>query len=45
VIDNKTFGPGDSFRFRYVEDNPGRWLYHCHVFSHLHEMSGWYIVE
>jgi manganese oxidase len=46
VIDNKTFGPGDSFRVRFIEDNPGQWLYHCHVFSHLHEgMSGWYIVE
>lgn len=44
--DNKTFGPGDSFRVRWIEDNPGRWLYHCHVFSHLHKgMSGWYIVE
>ncbi len=46
VVDNKTFGPGDSFRARWIEDNPGRWLYHCHVFSHLHAgMSGWYIVE
>jgi FtsP/CotA-like multicopper oxidase with cupredoxin domain len=46
VIDNKTFGPGDSFRVRWIEDNPGRWLYHCHVFSHLHQgMSGWYNVE
>lgn len=44
--DNKTFGPGDSFRVRFIEDNPGKWLYHCHVFSHLHEgMSGWYNVE
>jgi len=46
IVDNKTFGPGDSFRVRFIEDNPGRWLYHCHVFSHLHQgMSGWYIVE
>ncbi|HTU14452.1 MAG TPA: multicopper oxidase domain-containing protein [Solirubrobacterales bacterium] len=45
IIDNKTFGPGDSFRVRFIEDNPGRWLYHCHVFSHLHQgMSGWYNV-
>lgn len=45
-VDNKTLGPGDSFGFRIKEDNPGRWLYHCHVFSHLHDgMSGWYIVE
>ncbi len=46
IIDNKTFGPGDSFAIRFTEDNPGRWFYHCHVFSHLHDgMSGWYIVE
>ena len=46
IIDNKTFGPGDSFRARWIENNPGRWLYHCHVFTHLHQgMSGWYIVE
>ena len=46
VVDNKTFGPGDSFGVRFTEDNPGHWLYHCHVFSHLHDgMSGWYFVE
>ncbi|MCB0863780.1 MAG: multicopper oxidase domain-containing protein [Solirubrobacterales bacterium] len=46
IIDNKVLGPGDSFEVRFTEDNPGRWLYHCHVFSHLHNgMSGWYIVE
>ena len=44
--DNKIFGPGDSFRVRWIEQNPGRWLYHCHVFSHLVTgMSGWYIVD
>lgn len=46
IVDNKTFGPADSFRVRWIEDNPGRWLYHCHVFTHLAMgMSGWYIVE
>jgi FtsP/CotA-like multicopper oxidase with cupredoxin domain len=46
IVDNRTFGPADSFRIRITEDNPGRWLYHCHVFSHLHDgMSGWYLVE
>jgi manganese oxidase len=46
IIDNQTLGPGDSISATYVENNPGRWLYHCHVFSHLHQgMSGWYIVE
>jgi FtsP/CotA-like multicopper oxidase with cupredoxin domain len=45
VIDNQTLGPGDSISAEFVEDNPGRWFYHCHVFSHLHEgMNGWYLV-
>jgi FtsP/CotA-like multicopper oxidase with cupredoxin domain len=45
VIDNKTIGPGDIITAQFVEDNPGRWFYHCHVFSHLHMgMNGWYIV-
>ena len=31
---------------RFVEDNPGRWLYHCHVFSHQDAgMAGWYVVD
>ncbi len=46
VIDNVTLGPGDMYTARFIEDNPGRWLYHCHVFSHLHAgMSAWYIVN
>lgn len=46
IIDNVTLGPGDSLTARFVEDNPGRWFYHCHVFSHLHQgMNGWYLVE
>jgi manganese oxidase len=46
VVDNRTLGPGDSFTAAFVEDNPGRWMYHCHVFSHLHEgMNGWYLVS
>jgi FtsP/CotA-like multicopper oxidase with cupredoxin domain len=46
VIDNETLGPGDSITASFVEDNPGRWFYHCHVFSHLHTgMNGWYLVS
>jgi manganese oxidase len=46
VIDNETLGPGDAITAAFVEDNPGRWFYHCHVFSHLHEgMNGWYLVS
>ena len=45
VIDNVTLGPGDAITARFTEDNPGRWFYHCHVFSHLHQgMNGWYLV-
>lgn len=46
IIDNVTLGPGDAITADFTEDNPGRWFYHCHVFSHLHMgMNGWYIVE
>jgi len=46
TVDNRTFGPAESFRFELVEDNPGRWFYHCHVFQHLHQgMNGWYLVS
>ena len=46
VVDNAPLGPGDSLTVRFTEDNPGRWLYHCHVFAHLHMgMSGWYVVS
>jgi FtsP/CotA-like multicopper oxidase with cupredoxin domain len=44
--DNPAFGPNEAVTARFVEDNPGRWLYHCHVFSHQDVgMAGWYIVE
>jgi FtsP/CotA-like multicopper oxidase with cupredoxin domain len=46
VIDTKTLGPAESYTASFTEDNPGRWFYHCHVFSHLHMgMNGWYIVS
>jgi FtsP/CotA-like multicopper oxidase with cupredoxin domain len=46
IVDNRGFGPADSFSFEIVEDNPGRWFYHCHVFQHLHQgMNGWYVVS
>ena len=45
-IDNQTLGPGDATTVAFVEDNPGRWFYHCHVFTHLHAgMNGWYLVS
>ena len=27
-------GPNETITARFIEDNPGRWLYHCHVFTH-----------
>jgi FtsP/CotA-like multicopper oxidase with cupredoxin domain len=46
IIDNQTLGPADSITAEFVEDNPGRWFYHCHVFTHLHMgMNGWYTVS
>jgi FtsP/CotA-like multicopper oxidase with cupredoxin domain len=44
--DNPALGPNESVTARFVEDNPGRWLYHCHVFSHQDAgMAGWYVVD
>jgi len=36
--DTQTVGPAESFRIRWRERDPGTWLYHCHVESHM--MSG-----
>jgi FtsP/CotA-like multicopper oxidase with cupredoxin domain len=45
-VDDPSFGPGETVTARFVEDNPGRWLYHCHVFSHMMMgMAGWYVVS
>ena len=45
-IDNPALGPNEIVTARFVEDNPGRWLYHCHVFSHQDAgMAGWYVVD
>jgi FtsP/CotA-like multicopper oxidase with cupredoxin domain len=45
-LDTPTAGPSQTTTVRFVEDNPGRWLYHCHVFSHQDMgMAGWYLVE
>ncbi len=33
--DTQTVGPAESFRIRWKEKDPGTWLYHCHVESHM----------
>ncbi len=44
--DCPTVGPDETITARFREDNPGRWLYHCHVFSHQNAgMAGWYLVD
>jgi FtsP/CotA-like multicopper oxidase with cupredoxin domain len=45
-VDNPSVGPNETVTARFTEDNPGRWLYHCHVFSHQDGgMTGWYVVD
>jgi FtsP/CotA-like multicopper oxidase with cupredoxin domain len=33
--DTQTVGPAESYRFRWREEDPGTWLYHCHVEDHM----------
>ncbi len=43
--DNPNLGPFNGVTANFVEDNMGRWLYHCHVGPHMMMgMAGWYIV-
>ncbi|MCW2968683.1 MAG: hypothetical protein JWM71_2455, partial [Solirubrobacteraceae bacterium] len=45
-IDTQTVGPAEGIIARWTEDNPGRWLYHCHVMAHQDAgMAGWYFAE
>ncbi len=44
--DDQTVGPGETITAAWKEENPGRWLYHCHVFSHQDNgMTGFYFVN
>jgi manganese oxidase len=33
--DTQTLGPAETFVFRWREEDPGTWLYHCHVEAHM----------
>jgi manganese oxidase len=33
--DTQTVGPAESFRIRWRDEDPGTWLYHCHVEDHM----------
>ncbi|MFC5908532.1 multicopper oxidase domain-containing protein [Streptacidiphilus monticola] len=34
-VDSQIVGPSTSLTVEYTEDNPGDWLYHCHVVDHM----------
>jgi manganese oxidase len=39
-------GPSTALTVEYTEDNPGEWLYHCHVTDHMEGgMMGLYRVR
>jgi FtsP/CotA-like multicopper oxidase with cupredoxin domain len=43
--DSELLGPATTLTVEYREDNPGDWLYHCHVAAHMmHGMAGRYRV-
>jgi FtsP/CotA-like multicopper oxidase with cupredoxin domain len=33
--DTVTIGPGERYDLELVADNPGAWVYHCHILSHV----------
>jgi FtsP/CotA-like multicopper oxidase with cupredoxin domain len=45
-VDSDLLGPSTTLTVEYTEDNPGSWLYHCHVTEHMAGgMMGWYHVD
>ncbi len=34
-VDSQILGPSTTLTVEYTEDNPGTWLYHCHVTDHM----------
>ena len=34
-VDTQTVGPAETIAIRWREEDPGTWLYHCHVESHM----------
>jgi len=33
--DSALLGPSTTLTIEWAENNPGRWLYHCHVVDHM----------
>jgi FtsP/CotA-like multicopper oxidase with cupredoxin domain len=45
-VDSQVLGPATTLTVEYREDNPGDWIYHCHVPAHMMRgMAGRYRVE
>jgi len=45
-VDVVLMGPSMATYFDFVADNPGKWLYHCHVTDHMMGgMMGMYIIS
>ena len=34
-VDSQILGPSTTCTIEYTEDNPGDWIYHCHVTDHM----------
>ena len=34
-VDSQIIGPSTTLTIEYTEDNPGDWVYHCHVADHM----------
>ncbi|MFD0258591.1 multicopper oxidase domain-containing protein [Kitasatospora indigofera] len=44
-VDSQIIGPSTTLTIEYTEDNPGDWIYHCHVTHHMTGgMVGRYLV-
>ena len=44
-VDTAMLGPSMATSIEFVADNPGKWLYHCHVNDHMMAgMAGLYVV-
>lgn len=39
-VDTLTVGPGERFSVLAHADNPGAWVWHCHILSHVERESG-----
>jgi FtsP/CotA-like multicopper oxidase with cupredoxin domain len=45
-VDSQIIGPSTTLDVEYTEDNPGDWVYHCHVTDHMAGgMVGRYLVH